>query len=351
MQKFTNRRRTLRTALIVTAVGGLIATGVTAGWTDDTPPQLSLIAGTNAVTLPRYELEQGGVFVPLDLGTHLVAGKDPFEIRVTRQSYRDPIVGHQIVRENGATNTVKLPDELIKDFFGFADFVRLSMADSTGKIVYETSRTYCPNNVETGRTRPDAPDSNPYPTGCAANGHPFTLGSVWGIQAGWSSPLDRFGSVNLPVGAYKATVSINDKYREYFKIPADRASVTLDVTIENGETGRADRETGVGGPRSLRARRAHIARNPGRREAPGVLVPAGNARTSTAPRRGRPRRGPRRTTTGSAVPSGLGDRTGHRQRGERCAEGRDPRPVRRHGVERRPLAADRRRLPQARHAT
>jgi hypothetical protein len=252
MTKLTNRRRLLRTALIVTTIGGLTATGVTVAWSEDTPPQLSLVASADKVTLQRFESEQGAQ-VYVDLGTHLVAGKDPFEIRVTRQSYKDPIVAHQIVHENGTTKSVKLPDELIKDFSGFPEFAHINIADSAGKAVYDTDVTYCPNVYESGRTRPDAPDSSPYPFGCPRN--PFTLGSVWGIQAGWNAPVGPLAPIDLPVGEYKATVSINDKYREYFKIPADRSSVKLDATVEKAEGGGV----GLGATQASSAAHDHSA--------------------------------------------------------------------------------------------
>jgi hypothetical protein len=51
-------------------------TKIQSRWRLPAPPPLSLVAATNSDTLYRYEVEGVG-FVGLDLGTHVVAGKDP----------------------------------------------------------------------------------------------------------------------------------------------------------------------------------------------------------------------------------------------------------------------------------
>ena len=72
----------------------------------------------------------------------------------------------------------------------------------------DRDQTVCLNG-EGSRTRPDAPDTSPYPDGCSAN--PFTLGAVWGLQAGWSAntfSYDYNGTgqpADLPAGKYQAT--------------------------------------------------------------------------------------------------------------------------------------------------
>src|SRR6185295_11652168 len=59
-------------------------------------PALRLVTASPSVTLDHYA-EEPGVF--LDLGAHMVAGiSSPFELRVSRRSYKDPIVATQIIR-------------------------------------------------------------------------------------------------------------------------------------------------------------------------------------------------------------------------------------------------------------
>ena len=44
------------------------------------------------------------------------------------------------------------------------------------------------------RSSPEAPDTSPYPAYSGCYYHPFTLGTVMGIQAGWAVPaFDEYG--------------------------------------------------------------------------------------------------------------------------------------------------------------
>jgi hypothetical protein len=186
-------------------------------------PGLRLVAGSTEVTLDRYP--DDGVF--LDLGTHLVAGSKPVEVRATRKSYGDPIVANQLV--NGKPKA--LPKGSVTNFAGLGKFLHLTITDAKGKKVYDKDQTMCLNG-EGSRTRPDAPATSPYPEGCSAN--PFTLGAVWGLQAGWSSNTVSYDQENVKLadGKYTAKLSINKQYRDYFKIGAYDSSVTLEVTVK-----------------------------------------------------------------------------------------------------------------------
>ncbi|MDX6279525.1 MAG: hypothetical protein QOH03_596 [Kribbellaceae bacterium] len=221
------------TAVAVTGAATLVALAAgAAGAATSTPqaaaePQLKLVAGSTDVTLDRYP-EGGGIV--LDLGTHMVAGKNPIEVRATRKSYNDPVVGVQIV--NGKPKV--LPAGSVTDFGGLAKFLHLTITDATGKKVYDKDRTFCLNG-EGSRTRPDAPATSPYPEGCSAN--PFTLGAVWGLQSGWSSNTTSYygndENVDLPEGKYTAKVTVNKAYKDFFKIGAYDSAVTLKVTVKN----------------------------------------------------------------------------------------------------------------------
>jgi hypothetical protein len=205
----------------------LIIPSVTAAST----PQLSLVAAASTARIDRYPGEP----VFLDLGINLVAGSKPFEVHVKRKSYRDPIVATQIVRP-GQTRT--LPAGLVQDFGGFSDFLHLTLTNAAGNKVLDRDQIFCPNAFETVRTRPDAPAISPYPQLCGTN--PLTLGSIWGLQAGWAINTARSDSdayVDLPDGIYTAKVRVNQPYQRLFEIPSGQADATVKVTVRTLDSG------------------------------------------------------------------------------------------------------------------
>jgi hypothetical protein len=217
-----------RTAAAAIMAGLLVASlGTPAAAGPRADAALRFVAASGSITLEHWQ----GDPTYLDLGAHIVAGKVPFEVRAKRASYRDPIVAKQWITSGGSTRKITLPTGLVRDFTGFAGFTHVTLKDSTGATVLDRDENWCPNS-QSVRTRPDAPDRSPYPFGCSFN--PFTLGSVWGIQAGWAAPaMDRWWGtpVDLPDGTYTAQATVNPTYRELFGIPADQASVTVSVTI------------------------------------------------------------------------------------------------------------------------
>ncbi|MFF0345290.1 lysyl oxidase family protein [Kribbella sp. NPDC004875] len=224
-----------RTAVAVAGAAGLVAlaaagasaaTGGQSGTTAARPP-LKLVAGSIDVTLT--DVEDYGV--DLDLGTHVVAGNAPIEVRATRASYASPVVATQYVRGKPVR---QLPKGMVTDFSGLGKFLHLTLTNAAGKKVLDKDQTVCLNG-DGSRTRPDAPATSPYPDGCTAN--PFTQGAVWGLQTGWSAQTFNDGApAKLAVGKYKATVTVNKAYRDFFEIPAKDAAVTLNVTVQKGDT-------------------------------------------------------------------------------------------------------------------
>jgi hypothetical protein len=197
-------------------------------------PALRLVAASPTVTVYRYPRSPELWF---DLGTHVIAGQKPFEVRTTRKSYHDPIVATQITRVGGVRRVKTLPAGLVKDFAGLTDFLHLKLTDSTGKVVAERDQSFCPNEGQAARIRPDAPDRSPYPYDCSR--HPFALGSVMGIQAGWGVNA-TFGEVpgtEIPDGTYTASVNVNKAYRIALGIPASQARASVSVTIRTVDEG------------------------------------------------------------------------------------------------------------------
>jgi hypothetical protein len=231
------------------------------------PPPLSFVAATSAITLDSYPGE--GVW--LELPTHVVAGNKPFEIRAKRASYADPIVATL----GTGSRAQQLPAGAVTTFGGLDKFTHLKMVDADGTVVLERDEGFCPNDSG-ARARPDAPDTSPYPSGCPTN--PFTLGSVWGIQAGWSAaasaPWWQAQPVDLADGTYTATVTVNPRYVTLFGIPADQASVTIQVTVRTVE------DIKPGGPRPGAASRLSAEPAP----QPAAARPAGAGKVPAGPK-------------------------------------------------------------------
>ncbi|MFC7533557.1 lysyl oxidase family protein [Actinoplanes sp. GCM10030250] len=234
----TNHRRRSRllTAGAVTGALALTAAGVGVAQAAAAPPPLSFVAATSAVTAERYDYD-GEVWLSFDLGLHVIAGKDPFEIWAKRTGYDKPITAERVVVKNGKKTKVALPAGTVTDFSGLKDFTKFTITNEAGETVTEYTTALCGNTWGSARTRPDAPAANPYPTDCGGY-NPFTLGAVWGIQAGWNSavpdqPAYREGrpSFDLPVGKYTATATVNPVYQQMFGIPADSAKASVAVTV------------------------------------------------------------------------------------------------------------------------
>jgi hypothetical protein len=233
----SSRRR--RSVLVAAAAFAVVAGGVGAapgaGAAAPVTPQLKLVAAASSVTADRYEGEPG---VYLDLGAYITVDKAPLELRVTRKSYKDPVVVTQVTHAGGKTVTKKLPAGLVKDFTGLPDFLQVTFTDSKGVKVASTTESFCPNYAA-GRVRPDAPATSAYPEGCSDN--PFTLGSVWGVQKGWaasaSQDYGQDGGVDLAVGTYTAKIAVAKKYRDLFGIPNDRPTVKVTVRAADDGSG------------------------------------------------------------------------------------------------------------------
>lgn len=212
---------------VASAVPSAETTARSAAFAAAAEPPLKLVTASKSVILDRYD---DGVYV--DLGTHMVAGAKPFELRVKRKSFKDPVVVEQIV--DGKAKA--LPAGITNKYNGLPGFSRLTITDAKGKKLVDRSQTFCPNSYESARTRPDAPDKSPYPMDCSENG--FTVSSMWGIQSGWTAPTGENGTqIKLWMGKYTAKVEIAPKYRALFGIPANQATTTINVTVRKAPEG------------------------------------------------------------------------------------------------------------------
>ena len=254
------RRSRLLTAGVVVGAVALSGAGLGIANAATTPPTPAFIATSNDVTAMLYDDGQFK-YLDLDLGVNVIAGASPFEIRATRKSYADPIVAQQIVVQNGKKTTVTLPAGLVSGFDGLKDFTTVTIKNTKGATVTSYKTNFCPNSWNSARTRRDAPASSPYPMGCG-NGNPFLLGAVWGIQAGWNGPTDSVpagagrgeSQFTIPVGTYRATVTLNPKYRDFFKFPAKQSTVNLNLSVVPYTEDPEPSPSGAAAPDAARAR-------------------------------------------------------------------------------------------------
>ncbi|HEY0240241.1 MAG TPA: lysyl oxidase family protein [Friedmanniella sp.] len=227
-------RRTARSLLIAAAVLATAAAGaVPAGAA--ARPGLTVEAARSSVTFYRYT-DDGDVYLDGNLGVYAVADvKQAFEVRATRKDYSSPVVA-KLVRK-GRDKTLPAPG----DFDGLKDFSRTTFRDSKGKVVATSTSSFCPNGYEPVRRLPKAPATSPYPQGCYGN--PYSLGAVWGLQAGYAESLsdsDYYGDddsgalPDLQTGAYVATTSITAPYRKALGISLAQAQATVHVTVVKG---------------------------------------------------------------------------------------------------------------------
>jgi hypothetical protein len=248
----TRRTRILVAGAVATAVGMAAAgMGVANAATD--PPPLALTLATTDVVAERYVWGEE-TYLYFDLGVNVIAGKDPFEIRATRKSYADPIVAKQVVHKNGKKKEVTLPAGMVTGWGGLKDFTTVTIKDTAGAEVANYKTDFCPSYYSSTRTRRDAPADNPYPQGCSYN--PFTIGSVWGIQAGWNAVTDSLpstGEFDLADGDYTATVTLNQTYQDYFKIAATGASLTINVKVQTVDEGEDAAEAVMAKVKAARA--------------------------------------------------------------------------------------------------
>jgi hypothetical protein len=242
MTDLKNRRRWHRFSraatagvLTVTAIG-VVPVGPTEAAT--TLPQLTFVAATPAVTVERYVMDDR-VLLSWDLGLHIIAGKDPLEIWAHRSGYDRPIVAELVVIQNGRKQKVALPADAVTDFTGLKDFTKITIADAAGRAVASYTTAFCGGTRASARTRPDAPATTPYPARCGGT-NPFTVGAVWGVQAGWDAAVaDRPNSLDLPPGRYTATATVNPAYRRIFRVSPESATVRVGITVVNGDPRKA----------------------------------------------------------------------------------------------------------------
>jgi Lysyl oxidase len=196
-------------------------------------PVVKLVVAQNSVTLSSF---RGRVF--LDPGVYVASLGSALQFDVRRASYTKPITLTQIIhRPGGGTTTRSLPSSLLDGFNGLRGFLRLSVADKSGKVVASTRTLFCPN-AGPQRAVPDSARTNLYPPGCGFD--PFPKSLVMGLARGWAADPAGFSSffppptVRLAPGKYQLTATIAPQVVRLLHITAADATASVKLTVVKG---------------------------------------------------------------------------------------------------------------------
>jgi Lysyl oxidase len=220
------RRRGWLVLIVPLLVLPSLGVGVTAGAAPAGTPRLELRAASPAVELFRYGR---GDAVYFDLGVYVAALDAPFDLRVRRESYDDPVRVFQALHGAGGLDLVELPTDVLHGWRGLARFLRFEIYDREGTLIRRRVTTFCPGGWESQRVDDSGPFDPTYPTGCSSM--PFTLGAVWGIDQGWAVSSSSGDRMKLRDGRYRAVVSFAPRYRTLFSIAEEDASVEIAVRV------------------------------------------------------------------------------------------------------------------------
>ena len=216
--------------------GSAAAASTTA--TASTPgPTVKLVVAQKDITIPRI-----GKFIRLDPGVYVAAFGSQLRFDVSRASYTRPLTLTEVIHAAGAgTEYRRLPARMLDGWNGLRRFLRVSVKNSSGKIVASRIMSFCPNSYTAQRADPNAPASTPFPTLCEDD--PFPLGMVWGIQRGWG--VDPIGggsefdglSVKAKLGHYTATVNVISAWRRLLHISRADATAVVHVHVVKQTSG------------------------------------------------------------------------------------------------------------------
>jgi len=224
-----NSRWPLRPA-VITAVGLAAATGLPAGLASaqasapaTTRPMVKLIVAQKTINVPRF-----GKRAFIDTGAYVVAVGSELRFNVRRAGYASPITNTQIISlPGGGTVRRPLSGRTVRNWDGLNRFVRITVRNSSGKIVAAHVGSFCPNNFPQP-SGANAPRRSPFPQQCASD--PFQLANAWGIQRGWGVDAG-FITAKVPLGKYKVTVKITRMWRRILHLTARTSTATVTVKV------------------------------------------------------------------------------------------------------------------------
>ncbi len=233
------RRHAVPAALGVTGLALATLTGAAASSASAAPaptapavaraprPPVALVAAAASVVA---EHPKDSSRASVNLGLNLVAGDQPVSVVVHRTNYAKAATGTLTV----GRKKIALSSRLV-GLTGLRGFLEVTVADARGKVISRRTTTYCPGGSgyygQAVRARPDAPDSSPWPGGCAD--HPFAQGMIAGQQAGWLSPVPS--ELALPDGRYVVTARLGETWRALLGVPRAASRTSVKVTVRPGK--------------------------------------------------------------------------------------------------------------------
>jgi lysyl oxidase len=200
---------------------------------------LKLFSPKSEVTITRH----GDRPARLNTGVFVAAIGGDFEIHVTRPDYATEIGAAQYADGDWVQD---LDPSMINGWRGLANFLHVKVKSSGGRVVVDEDMDICPGGWDIQRVNDDGPNVPRIPQfGCYAM--PFTLGTIWGIDEGWASPVSSRYGFNDPIwidgrdGEYHVTMSFPQNVVDTFGFDPDdstvRVAVTLRTTRHGGTSG------------------------------------------------------------------------------------------------------------------
>jgi hypothetical protein len=231
-------KRLVPATVLLVAAGGLTAAGLSAAQADTaaTTPALQLVTPVATQTIERGKGENAYLY---GLGVYVVAQKAAVEIRTLRTDYTKPIGATLAVGSGDTATKTALPSSLFTHVDTIDNFFTLGVTDSAGKLVKKVSVPFCPNDYSAARAYPDGAATSPYPYQCGS--HPFAIGSVFGIQRGWSVPAMNSwqdpASFKGKDGTYSVQLLINKPWRDALKMTKAQSTGTIKVKVKTVDYG------------------------------------------------------------------------------------------------------------------
>jgi len=217
---------------------GLAAARPVVRQADAAGPTMKLIAVRHSITVRR-----SGKQVFIDPGVFVAALGSPLQFDVQRASYASPITITQVIHlPGGGLVRRPLPGWTIDGWQGLRRFLRMTVTNTSGKVVGSRILAFCPNSFNPQRVSPNSPANPLFPQACYSN--PFEKGMVWGLQQGWAAdPIGggfpfRFGgdSFKLKPGKYVVTMNVTLMWRRLLHIAMANSTAKVAVTVKKGST-------------------------------------------------------------------------------------------------------------------
>ena len=224
------RRSRIRRTIAVGLAAATMLTVIGIAPAHAAPGTLKLFAQDSEITLRHRENRAAY----LNAGIFAAAVGGDFEIHATRADYASPIVGSQWA---DGVWVQDLDPALMNGWRGLSSFLHVEVKNAGGDVIVDRDLDWCPAGWSNQRVDDDGPDVQRMPLfGCYPM--PFALGTVWGVDRGWASPVGSpYGGAD-PVrldgrdGTYRVRYSFPQAVIDTFGLDPDHASAKVTVHLE-----------------------------------------------------------------------------------------------------------------------